>query len=143
MAATLTAGTYASPNVREVETGNFSVYFKYELNGVSLSVGDTLLMGYIPQNVTVIDGFVWGAWSSGAGTFDLGSQASISALQSAITCTAGGVNRGTTIIPRRFSLSADAEGNLRVPIAIKIIAGTSTVTGSLNVMLICTRSPQV
>jgi len=54
--------------------------------------------------------------------------------------TAGGVNR-TGFLPVIISLSADAEGNLRVPIAITKAAGTSTVTGSINLCLLMQSPP--
>lgn len=143
MAATLTAGTYATPVTRQVHEGVYAQYLKYEANGTSMSAGDIILMGYIPQGSTVLDVIIWGSWSSGASTIKVGSQTSISALGTTTTITAAGVNHMVGFVPRRFSLSSDAEGNLRVPIAAKIVAGTSTVTGSLNILLIMSESPAI
>lgn len=144
MPATLTAGTFqTSPVTPNIHAGSYPAYYKYEANGTSMSAGDIVLLGYIPQGTTVIDAYIWGSWSSGAATIKLGSQASISALGTTTTISAAGVNRMVGFVPRRFSLSADAEGNLRVPIAAKIVAGTSTVTGSLNLMLILSNSVRV
>ena len=141
MAATLTAGSYSAPRTNSVHSGNFSQHLKFEANGTSVSAGDTILLGYIPQGTTVLEALVWGAFGA-APTIKLGSQASISALGTTTTISGGGINR-MAFAPRRFSLSGDAEGNLRIPIAAKVVAGTSTVTGSLNVLLICTNSPAV
>jgi hypothetical protein len=143
MAATLTAGTYSTPNTREVHEGNFTQYFKYEAKGDTCSAGAIVLLGYIPQNVTVIDCYVWGALASTATTVDIGSQASTSALGTATSISAAGISRMNGFVPRRFSLSADAEGSLRVPIVAKLVALTTTQTGSLNVMLIMTKDPLI
>lgn len=142
MAATLTASTYSVPVTNNIHAGNFSAHFKYQANGTSVSAGDTIKLGYIPQGVTVIDAYVWGAFGA-APTVKLGSAASISAIGTTTTISAAGMNRMVGFVPRRFSISADAEGVLRVPIQATVVAGTSTVTGSLNVLLILTNSPEI
>ena len=139
-ATTVTASTVVN-EPREIHEGNFSVYFKYNVNGTTISTGDIIMMGYIPQGVTVLDGYIWGTISS-AGTVDVGTSASISALCSAITLSAAGMNR-CVAIPRQFSLSADAEGKHRIGIFVKAAAVTSTVTGSLNMLLICSKDVTV
>lgn len=140
MAATLTATSYSSPVVGNVHAGSYPVYFRFQADGTSVSAGDAIKLGWIPQGVTVIDAFVWGAFSSVGTTVKLGSAASVSALGTTTTISAAGMNRMVGFVPRQFSLSADAEGNLRVPIQAKIAAGTSTVTGSINVLLILSNS---
>ena len=139
-ASTLTAST-AVDQARTVATGNFSQYFHFKLNGNTLTANDMILLGYIPQNVTVLDGMVWGT-ISGTTAFRLGTSASTTAISTALSITAGGVNR-ISGPPRRFSLSADAEGNLRIPIFATITAGTVTVTGSLNLVLIMAQDAPV
>jgi hypothetical protein len=139
--ATVTAGTIIN-TPRSVHEGNFSIYMKYECNGTTISASDNIVMGYIPSNVTVLDGYIWGSIAS-AGTFKVGTSASISALSTTISMTAGGVTRFLGI-PRQFSLSADAEGNLsKIGIMVKCVAGTTTVTGSLNMILICAKDVTV
>lgn len=140
MAATLTAGTYPTQNPRTLHEGTWTQYFKYEANGTSVSAGDTILLGHIPAGVTVVDGFIWGAFGSSGATIRLGNTTSTTAISTAITLTGAGVNR-ISGPPRTFSLSADAEGLLRVPIAAVVAAGTSTTTGSLNVVLIMQSDP--
>lgn len=141
--STLTAASYATPTTRSIHARNFSQYLKYELNGTNLAANDIVLMGYIPQGTTVIDAIVWGSWSSGAATIKVGSQTSISALGTTTTITAAGVNRLVGFVPRRFSLSSDAEGQLRIPIAVKVAGGTTTNTGSLNLLLVLSNSPAI
>ena len=135
---TLSAGTCAK-NSREVHAGVYSAYFKYELQGVTLSASNVVVMGYIPQGVTVLDGWIWGLTSNLA-TQKVGTIASISALSGAISCSAAGVTRFAGFVPRQFSISADAEGNLaRIPIAVKMVACSATITGSLNLVLILSK----
>ena len=132
--ATLTASTAVEP-ARTNAVGNFSQYYHFKLNGSTLTANDMILMGYIPQNVTVLDGYIWGTVASTLSTLRLGTSASTTAISTAITLTSAGVTR-ISGPPRRFSLSADAEGNLRIPIFATITAGTSTITGSINLVLI-------
>jgi len=131
---TLSAATCAK-EPRQVHEGNYAAYFKYELNGVTLSASHVIVMGYIPQGVTVLDGFIWGLTSNLA-THKVGTIASASALSSVISNSAAGITR-LVGVPRQFSLSADAEGNIsKVPIAIKMLACSATITGSINLCLI-------
>ena len=135
---TLSAGT-SLKTPRQVHTGNFSIQLKYELNGATLSASDMIVMGYIPQGVTVIDGYIWGTTGDLA-TYKVGTFASISALSTTISMTAGGITRFSGFTPRAFSVSADAEGNLsKIAIVVKTVACTATITGSLNMILICTK----
>mgnify|MGYP000393742891 CR=1 FL=1 len=122
-------------NSRQVHAGVYASYFKYELNGATLSNSNLICMGYIPQGVTVLDGWIWGT-TANLGTYKVGTFASISALSTTISMTAGGVTRFTGFVPRQFSLSADAEGNLKIPIVVKTVAISATITGSLNMYLI-------
>lgn len=139
-ATTLTASTAVDPP-RTVHEGNFSQYYHFKLNGNTITANDMVLLGYIPQNVTVLDGMVWGT-ISGTTAFRLGTSASTTAISTALSITAGGVNR-ISGPPRRFSLSADAEGNLKIPIFATFTAGTSTITGSLNLVLIMAADPLI
>jgi len=133
---TLSAGT-SLKEPRQLHEGNYTVQFKYELNGKTLSASDYIIMGYIPQGVTVIDGYIWGTTADLA-TYKVGTVASISALSTTISMTAGGITRFSGFVPRQFSVSADAEGNLsKIAIAVKTVACTATITGSLNMILIC------
>jgi len=133
---TLSAGT-SLKEPRQLHEGNYTVQFKYELNGKTLSASDYIIMGYIPQGVTVIDGYIWGTTADVA-TYKVGTVASISALSTTISMTAGGITRFSGFVPRQFSVSADAEGNLsKIAIAVKTVACTATITGSLNMILIC------
>jgi len=133
---TLSAGT-SLKEPRQLHEGNYTVQFKYELNGKTLSASDYIIMGYIPQGVTVIDGWIWGTTADLA-TYKVGTVASISALSTTISMTAGGITRFSGFVPRQFSVSADAEGNLsKIAIAVKTVACTATITGSLNMILIC------
>ena len=133
---TLSAGTTLK-EPRQLHEGNYTVQFKYELNGKTLSASDYIIMGYIPQGVTVIDGYIWGTTADLA-TYKVGTVASISALSTTISMTAGGITRFSGFVPRQFSVSADAEGNLsKIAIAVKTVACTATITGSLNMILIC------
>jgi hypothetical protein len=133
---TLSAGT-SLKEPRQLHEGNYTVQFKYELNGKTLSASDYIIMGYIPQGVTVIDGYIWGTTGDLA-TYKVGTVASISALSTTISMTAGGITRFSGFVPRQFSVSADAEGNLsKIAIAVKTVACTATITGSLNMILIC------
>jgi hypothetical protein len=133
---TLSAGTTLK-EPRQLHEGNYTVQFKYELNGKTLSASDYIIMGYIPQGVTVIDGYIWGTTGDLA-TYKVGTVASISALSTTISMTAGGITRFSGFVPRQFSVSADAEGNLsKIAIAVKTVACTATITGSLNMILIC------
>ena len=135
---TLSAGT-SLKTPRQVHAGNFSIQLKYELNGATLSASDMIVMGYIPQGVTVIDGYIWGTTADLA-TYKVGTFASISALSTTISMTAGGITRFSGFTPRQFSVSADAEGNLsKIAIVVKTVACTATITGSLNMILICTK----
>ena len=135
---TLSAGT-SLKEPRQLHEGNYTVQFKYELNGKTLSASDYIIMGYIPQGVTVIDGYIWGTTGDLA-TYKVGTVASISALSTTISMTAGGITRFSGFVPRQFSVSADAEGNLsKIAIAVKTVACTATITGSLNMILICTK----
>jgi hypothetical protein len=131
---TLSAGTCAK-EPRNNHAGNYTQYFKYELNGVTLSASHRIFMGYIPQGVTVLDGWIWGLTANLA-TYKVGTSASISALSTAISCSAAGVVRFSGFVPRQFSISADAEGNHKVPIVVKMVACSATITGSLNMCLI-------
>jgi hypothetical protein len=133
--STVTAGSIIN-TPRSNHEGNYAIHFKYECNGTTISASDIMMMGYIPSNVTVLDGYIWGSIAS-LGTFKVGTSASISALSTTISMTAGGVTHFAGV-PRQFSLSADAEGNLsKIGIFVKCVAGTTTVTGSLNMVLIC------
>lgn len=135
--ATVTASTIIN-TPRNVHAGNYSVHFKYQCNGTTISSSDIIMMGYIPSNVTVLDGYVWGSIAS-LGTFKVGTSASISALSTTISMTAGGVTHFAGV-PRQFSLSADAEGNLsKIGVFVKCVAGTTTTTGSLNMVLILSK----
>jgi len=138
---TLSAGTCANMP-RQVHEGNYTAYFKYELNGLTLSASHIIVMGYIPPGVTVLDGFIWGLTANLA-THKVGTMLSISALSTTISNTAGGVTRFLGV-PRQFSLSADAEGNIsKIPICVKMVACTATVTGSLNLCLILAKDVTV
>ena len=135
---TLSAGT-SLKTPRQIHEGNFSIQLKYELNGATLSASDMIVMGYIPQGVTVIDGYIWGTTADLA-TYKVGTFASISALSTTISMTAGGITRFSGFVPRAFSVSADAEGNLsKIAIVVKTVACTATITGALNMILICTK----
>lgn len=132
---TLSAGTCAK-TAREVHEGNYAAYFKYELNGVTLSASHVIVMGYIPQGVTVLDGWIWGLTSNLA-THKVGTMASASALSGAISNSAAGITRFAGFVPRQFSISADAEGNLaKIPVVVKMLACSATITGSINLCLI-------
>ena len=101
---TLSAGT-SLKEPRQLHEGNYTVQFKYELNGKTLSASDYIIMGYIPQGVTVIDGWIWGTTGDLA-TYKVGTVASISALSTTISMTAGGITRFSGFVPRQFSVSA-------------------------------------
>lgn len=132
---TLSAGTTLK-EPRQTHEGNYTVYFKYELQGKTLSASDLIFMGYIPQGVTVLDGWIWGTTANLA-TYKVGTNASISALSTTISMTAGGITRFSGFVPRQFSLSADAEGNLsKIAIVVKTVACSVTITGSLNMCLV-------
>lgn len=132
---TLSAAT-CQKEPRQPHVGTYAAYFKYELNGVTLSNSNLICMGYIPQGVTVVDGWIWGS-TANLGTYKVGTYASISALSTTISMTAGGITRFTGFVPRQFSLSADAEGNLsRIAVVVKTVAISATITGSLNMCLI-------
>ena len=132
---TLSAATCAK-EPRQVHEGNYTAYFKYELNGVTLSASHVIVMGYIPQGVTVLDGWIWGLTSNLA-THKVGTVASASALSGAISNSAAGITRFAGFIPRQFSLSADAEGNIsKIPICVKMLACSATITGSINLCLV-------
>lgn len=135
-----TQSAVSMPPVRQTHEGTYAVTFRHVLNGSSLSVSDLVVMGYIAPNVKIVDAFIWGQVGDGAPTFRVGTIATDNAIMTATTMTAGGVNR-TGFIPVIISLSADAEGNLRVPIAITKAAGTSTVTGSINLCLLMQSPP--
>ena len=139
---TLSAGTCAASS-RQVHAGVYASYFKYELNGATLSNSNLICMGYIPQGVTVLDGWIWGS-TANLGTYKVGTYASISALSTTISMTAGGVTRFTGFVPRQFSVSADAEGNLaRIAVVVKTVAISATITGSLNMCLILAKDVTV
>jgi hypothetical protein len=138
---TLSAGTAVNAP-RQNHAGNYTVYFKYELNGKTLSASDLICMGYIPANTTIIDGWIWGVTGTLA-TYKVGTAASISALSTTISMTGGGITRFSGFVPRQFSLSADAEGNLKVGIWVKTVACTATITGSLNMCLILAKDQTV
>ena len=138
MAATLTASNFGALPVRKLETGLFAHYFHWESNGTSMSAGDVFLMGYIPANTTVIDAYMYGGGCE-LETYRVGNQASTTAIAGTTTLAATLVRLPVT--PRTFSLSADAEGLHRIPITMTKVAGTSTATGSLNLILILSADP--
>jgi hypothetical protein len=138
MAATLTASDFATRPLRKIEHGLYAQYFHWESNGLSMSAGDVFLMGYIPANVTVVDAYMWGGGCE-AETYRVGNQTSTTAIAAATTLSAASTRLPVT--PRTFSLSADAEGLHRIPIAMVKASGTSTATGSLNLLLILSADP--
>lgn len=126
---------------RFINRGVFGQLFRYEYNGTSLSVSDLVFMGYIPQGVTVLSAWIWGTDSSGGGTFKIGVGTTDTALSTAVTMSASGINWNIGTVPKAFSLSSDAEGNLRIPVTVTKAAGTSTVTGSINLFLLMMAPP--
>jgi len=137
--ATITAGTLTQ--ARLCHDGLFAQTFHYQYNGVSLSVSNMVILGWVQPGVTVIDAVLWGTdGNAGTSTFKIGTIAADTAIASATTIAAA-VTRPTTFVPVVLTISADAEGTLRVPITMTKSVGTSTVTGSINLMLILQAPP--
>jgi len=133
-ATTVSAANVERMTPRFLHEGVFAQTFHYDYNGVSLSISDVVVIGYIQQGVQVLSGFAQGGGSSGGDTFRFGVGAVDNNLSTAIAVGATPVAlAGFT--PKSFSLSADAEGNLRIPIIATKATGTSTVTGSINLTL--------
>lgn len=140
---TVSAATTLNP-ARVLSAGLWAANFKYEYNGASLSVSDLVILGYIPQGAIVVDWYAWGSEAGGGTntTFRFGVGTTDNALSAAIAISATGIVRaGTTFVPKAFSLSADAEGQLRIPVTATKAAGTSTVTGSINLTLLLQAPP--
>lgn len=119
---------------RVVHEGIFSQTFRIDYNGMSISVSDIVVIGYLQPGVQVLSGFAWGGGSSAGDTFKFGVAGSDTALSTAIAVGATTVALAG-FVPRTFSLSADAEGNLRIPVWATKSTGTMTATGSLNLTL--------
>lgn len=137
---TVSAGTTLDP-ARVIHEGAFIKTFKYEHNGASLSVSDLVIMGYIAQGAIVHDAWIWGSDSSGGSTFKIGVGTTDNALSTAVTMSASGVNHMIGFAPKAFSLSSDAEGKLTIQVTVTKAAGTSTVTGSINLSLLMSMPP--
>jgi hypothetical protein len=131
------------PATRFVHEGVYSMLFHYDYNGVSLSVSDIVVLGYIPQGAVVLDAYAWGSEAGGgtSTTFKWGILGADTKFGTAAAINATGITRLTGFLPTACSLSADAEGNLRIPIIVTKAAGTSTVTGSINLVLLLQAPP--
>lgn len=139
--ATITATTNFA-QARQSTPGMYAVTFAYQYNGQAVAQNDVIILGYIPQDVDVLSGYVWGGESTtGPLTLDLGGAATLSAIASALTVTAGG-NPVPWKGPVVFSLSADAEGKLQVPVKVKKTNASATATGSINVTLFLQTRPR-
>jgi hypothetical protein len=141
MATTLSAANVERFVPRSVHEGVFSQTFRFDYNGTSVSASDVVVIGYINQGVQVLSGYAWGAGSSGGDTWKFGVGATDNNLSTAVTLSGGGSNPLIGFIPKSFSLSSDAEGNLKLQVIATKVAGTTTVTGSLNLTLIMQNLP--
>ena len=126
----MAATTQSAANVerfcpRFLHEGVFQQTFHYDYNGVSLSISDVVVIGYIQQGVQVLSGYAWGGGSSAGDTFRFGVGSTDNNLSTAIAVGATTVALAG-FVPKAFSLSADAEGNLRIPIIATKATGTST-----------------
>lgn len=140
MPATLTASTVnASP--RAVHAGAYPVLLRFDYNGRSVSASDVILLGYLPINTLVTSVQAWGGDGATGTTFKFGITGTDTYFSTAVTLSAAGLNTGIGFVPKSPSLSADAEGYLRVQVTATKAAGTSTVTGSINLLLMCTQLP--
>jgi hypothetical protein len=142
MAATTFSATNVERSpVRQLSEGLFAQTFRYDYNGTStISASDVIVLGYINQGVRVVDGYAWGGDGATGTTFKFGIGATDNNLSTAVTLSAG-INRFIGFAPASFSLSADAEGNLKLQIIATKAAGTSTVSGSVNLTLIMMSLP--
>ncbi len=140
MAVTLSAASVEKFVPRVLHEGVFSQTFRFDYNGTSVSISDVIVIGYIAQGVQVISGFAWGGGSSAGDTFKFGVGGTDNNLSTAIAVGATTVPLAG-FVPKSFSLSADAEGNLKLQVIATKATGTSTVTGSLNLTLMMQALP--
>jgi hypothetical protein len=125
---------------RVLHEGVFSQTFRIDYNGVSISISDVVVIGYIAQGVQVLSGFAWGGGSSAGDTFKFGVGAVDNNLSTAIAVGATTVPLAG-FVPKSFSLSSDAEGNLKLQVIATKVTGTMTATGSLNLTLMMQALP--
>jgi len=142
MAATFTATGYnATPRVQPSGALSAQV-FNFSYAGRSASVSDVIYIGRLQaNNVRVVDGWLTGKPGSDAScTWKVGIPGNdVFFTPAAISITTSGNTRFSglaTAYPKTPSLSADAEGLLYVPIIVTKSTGTSTATGSLQLVLI-------
>lgn len=140
MATTLSAANVEKFVPRNCAQGVYSQTFRYDYNGVSLSVSDVVVIGYIGQGVQVLNGWAWGGGSSGGDTFRFGVGGTDNNLSTAIAVGANMVALAG-FAPKQFSLSNDAEGNLKLQVIATKATGTSTITGSINLLLLLQNNP--
>lgn len=143
MAATTvtSATTFLSP-ARQLHAGVWAQKFNYKYNGVTLSASDVIFLGYIPQGAIVLDGQAWGGDGATGTTFKFGVQGSEAAFAGTTTISVSGVARfGVSSVPKAFSLSSDAQGNLQIVVTATKVAGTSTITGCVNLTLLLYMPP--
>lgn len=141
MATTLSAANVEKFIPRSVHEGVYAQTFRYDYNGVTLSASDVVVIGYIAQGVQVLSGFAWGGDGATATTFRFGVGSTDNNLSTAVTISGGGTNPLIGFIPKQFSLSSDAEGNLKLQVIATKAAGTSTITGSINLTLLLMNNP--
>jgi hypothetical protein len=145
MAATFTATGYPGI-VRETHEGVFAVVFNFDYNGRSASVSDVIFLGRLPVaaggvgGVSILGGYCNGlGGTDGASTIKFGFPGADTYISAAI-----GWSLSNTPLPGVFpktpSVSADSVVTFKDVIATKV-TGTSTVTGSFQLVLYCQKNP--
>jgi hypothetical protein len=145
MAATFTATGYnATP--RALHAGVSVQTFNFSYAGRSASVSDVIFIGRLPNGVQVIDGWISGKpGSDGSCTWKVGIPGNdVFFAPAAVSITTSGNTIFTgqaTKYPKQISLSADAEGLLYQPVIVTKSTGTSTATGSIQLVLLVAAPP--
>lgn len=144
MAAQTFTSTAYSAVPKLIESGVFSVSFDYSTPaGVSLSAsaGAVVILGPKIQNQTTILGVI-GSHSSGAATFpfDIGLDASVSALASAKAAGTNAINALSGSVPYKVSVSDDA-ANLYQVLKFTGAPGTDTAVVNLKYTVLLSRDP--
>lgn len=142
MAATTVTSASTFLQTRQLHAGTWAQKFTYKYNGITLSASDVIFLGQIPQGAIVLDGWAWGGDGGSATTFKFGYQGSEAAFAATTTISTSGVVRlGVSSIPKALSLSSDAQGQLQIIITATKVAGTSTITGCVNLTLLMYMPP--
>lgn len=134
--STLTASS-ATATPRAIHAGVNVATATATINGVSTTLSDVYLMVKVPDQATIIGGFVVGTNGSGASVFKIGTSADDDALHVAasLSATAQLTRFTAATLPFKVSISDDAEPKWTYVKMERVLNASTTTTESIRLVV--------